>query len=154
MIEAKIEIIEAPLQVDAVTLAAWDKKCLDHDAMTEEDWIAVLSSLATVFYASINGDLVGCAVAKWTGFGIGYLYSSAVLADYRGNGIGSQLVKARVQYLWTKNIARVQAHTRVDNLASGAMLYKCGFTAIQYVTDFYGDYEDGILWQSTGILKV
>ena len=143
-----IKIVEAPTSEDAKTLALWDSSCFEKDAMELEDWNSVLASPTTVFYASVGEDLAGCAVAKWTTFGIGYLYSNAVLKSYRNMGLGSMLLLNRIAYLQAeKENYIIQAHTRVDNISSGSLLKKHGFLSISYVTDYYDEFEDAILWE-------
>lgn len=131
----------------AAVLADFDKKCFAQDGMTEEEWAKVIANNAYVCCAIEQPGIVGVAVAKYAA-GIAYLYSSAVLPEYRGQNIGCWMVSDRIDYLSTF-VSKVQAHTRIENFASQRMLKKCGFVPIQYVTDFYGDLEDAILWERT-----
>jgi ribosomal protein S18 acetylase RimI-like enzyme len=141
-------VMISPLTEDAAKiLAEFDALCFDAEGLSEEGWEKVLESNAYACKAVEGGKIVGVAVAKYSA-GIAYLYSSAVLPEFRGQGIGIWLVRDRMNFVETF-ASKVQAHTRIDNFASQRMLKKCGFLAIQYVTDFYGELEDAILWERT-----
>lgn len=131
------------------TLAEFDSLCFGSEAMSESDWEKVFENENSyVFVHNPDGIVTGIAVARYDA-GIGYLYSNAVHPDHRGKGIGTYLVAMRLEFFKQEHhrCARVQAHTRIGNKASQAVLAKCGFEPIQYVTDFYDDFEDGILWE-------
>ncbi len=133
-------------EVDAKDLAAFDEVCFGDEGMSAEEWLQVLDEKSVVFRHERNGNTVAIGVAKWDA-GIGYLYSVATLPEFRKQGIAAKLTANRLEFLRGAGCVRVQAHTRIGNEASQAGLRKAGFVAIQYVTDFYGDFEDGILWE-------
>jgi ribosomal protein S18 acetylase RimI-like enzyme len=143
------EKIEAPTQETAWDLATIDGKCFGSEALGNEEWEDALTELATVFFAKVGSHIVGAAVCKYTMFNIGYLYSTAVLQGYRRMGIATELLQQRIDYLCAgdRNCRIIQAHTRASNIASGRLLQKHNFKAIEYITDYYGDFEDGVLWQ-------
>jgi ribosomal protein S18 acetylase RimI-like enzyme len=95
--------------------------------------------------AFVGDEMVGYSLAR-NAFGVGYLYSNAVLPEYRGRGIGIKMVQTRVSRLETIGCRLIQAHTTLDNRASAYVLKKCGFIPVQYVPDFYRDNVDAILW--------
>lgn len=127
-------------------LARFDKICFAKDGMSKSDWEAALSLNSYACCAIDQVGTVGVAVAKF-GAGIGYLYSSAILPEYRRKGFGKALTEHRIDVLSKIGCHKIQAHTRLDNEASEAMLISCGFGAIQYVTDYYDDFEDAVLWE-------
>ena len=61
------------------------------------------------------------AVAHCGSLGMG------VLAEYRGQGIGQQLLQSCIQKAWIKGITRIELEARADNLAAIALYEKCGF---------------------------
>jgi ribosomal protein S18 acetylase RimI-like enzyme len=89
--------------------------------------------------------LVGYALARHA-FGVGYLYSNAVLPEFQRRGIGSEMLQERINQLMKSGCTVIQAHTKLDNAASGALLAKHQFVPVQYVTDFYDDNMDAIFW--------
>jgi len=138
-------------KVPAKHLAVLDKMCFGSEAMTFKEWLKVTMThpLICCAWHGIDKDhFAGMSVARYAA-GVGYLYSSAVVPDARRLGIGERMVQKRLEFLKLKGCHLVQAHTRTENSASQAMLTKCGFDAVQYVTDFYDDFEDAILWSRT-----
>jgi ribosomal protein S18 acetylase RimI-like enzyme len=130
-------------------LAALDKQCFGSEAMTFKEWLQVTSSPVIIVCAWEDPDkdhFSGLSVARYAA-GIGYLYSSAVVPEARRLGIGERMVRKRIELLEDLGCAVIQAHTRIENEPSQNMLRKCGFLPIQYVTDFYDDFEDAILWE-------
>ena len=129
----------------AQELSVFDHICFGTEAMSSEEWSIALDANTREVREYRDGKVVGIAVIKWAA-GIGYLYSNAVLPDYRNQGIGTRLIRMRLDFV--KNFClKVQAHTRINNEASQAILRKCGFVPIHYVPDFYGDCEDAVLWE-------
>jgi len=129
-------------------LATIDAICFDTDKMQEEEWTAFFDkhkSWLVVWYELENRP-IAAAVMCWSSHAqIAYLDSSAVLPEYQKQGLGQLLLDDRLSYAF--DIATViQAHTRTDNTAVIKLLSKNNFKPIQYVPDFYGSEEDGILW--------
>jgi ribosomal protein S18 acetylase RimI-like enzyme len=135
--------------IPAKQLADLDKMCFATEAMDFDEWLKVCNTFPIIVCAWQDDDkehMRGMSVARYAA-GIGYLYSSAVVPECRRLGIGERMVLRRLEILKEKGCTLVQAHTRTENEASQKMLSKCGFFAVQYVTDFYDDCEDGVLWQ-------
>jgi ribosomal protein S18 acetylase RimI-like enzyme len=123
-----------------------ESECFKEDeAFEREDIPAIIEESPIRFGAYDDGVLVAYSLARYA-FGIGYLYSNAVLSQYRRQHIGENLANWRMTALLGAGICTFQAHTRLDNQASANLLMKLGFRPIQYVTDFYDDNIDAILW--------
>jgi len=126
-----------------------EQACFDeHSAFSKEDFPDIVRRSGTRCGAYDDGVLIGYALARY-GFGVGYLYSNAVLPEYRNKGIGSSLLSVRCERLMDLGCKTIQAHTKLDNKASASLLRKASFIPIQYVTDFYDDNIDAILWSKT-----
>jgi len=139
----------ADQRIPARQLAELDKLCFGSEAMNFTEWLKVTNTFPIIVCAYQDNDkdhFRGMSVARYAS-GIGYLYSSAVVPEARRLGLGEKMVFKRLEILKQKGCVLVQAHTRTENEASQKMLAKCGFVAIQYVTDFYDDCEDAILWE-------
>jgi ribosomal protein S18 acetylase RimI-like enzyme len=136
---------EQSLEATIQEAAELDSLCFGSEAMTTEDWKKALTGNFKVFKEFRNGKCVGLAVVKWD-VGIAYFYSNAVHPQFQGQGIGTTLVKERLSFI-RDFCYMVQAHTRIGNQASQAVLANSGFYPIEYVPDFYDDFEDAILWQ-------
>ncbi len=131
-------------------LAELDKTCFEKDKMTEREWEKFFKHEKNFFlvWAKDNETkaLVGVALIIFGIAGIAYLYSNAVLPSYRKKGIGTELLARRISFI--KNIAtKIQTHTRANNTESTRILKASGFIPIQYVIDFYGEFEDGVLFE-------
>lgn len=132
-----------------VLLAKLDAEVFGTEAMDQDEWQLFFDQKPcfTVNWITVEDKIIGAAVMTFSlKAGIAYLYSNAVLEEYRGKGFGKELINARINFLGMA-CAKIQAHTRVNNLASIKLLLNTGFESLQYVTDFYGDCEDAILWE-------
>jgi len=133
-------------EIDAKELAESDIICFGEEGMSAEEWLKALTENSIVVREVKDGVTAGIAVAKWDA-GIGYLYSNAVLPEYRRQGIAARLTQQRVACLSRLGCTKIQAHTRVGNVASQTVLDNAGFRVVQYVPDFYDEFKDGILWE-------
>ena len=133
----------------AADLASLDAACFSSsDAISAKEWKKLLLRTQNVIvYVHDDSDLMGAAVGTWAA-GVGYLYSNAVMPRFRRQGLGLEMIEARINILRSNGCARVHAHTRVENRISRDLLKRVGFKAIQYVPDHYGDFEDGVLWEA------
>ena len=50
-----------------------------------------------------------------------------VLAEYRGHGIGTRLLRACIEKAWTKGITRIELEVRADNTKAIALYEQLGF---------------------------
>lgn len=142
-VEFKVDAAE-----EAVNLAGIDKQCfLPKDTLSTDEWnrFLMMTHHCVVTLHDPMCGIVGAAVAT-SAAGIGYLYSNAVLRGHRRQGYGKELLNQRLNWL-SRECSIVQAHTRVGNVPAHETLKSVGFAAKQYVPDFYGDFEDGILWE-------
>ena len=132
----------------AKVLTEIDEACFGEEKMSFDEWFsAIVNDNTYIVLASVDNVFVGAAVARITPFKIGYIYSYAVLKECRGYGIATLLLGDCLRELKERNCSLIQAHTRIDNEPSGNVLRKANFHPIQYVPDFYDDFQDAILWQ-------
>jgi ribosomal protein S18 acetylase RimI-like enzyme len=128
-------------QVDAI-----EKTCFNDASRFPTEEIGDILKRSQIRGGIYDGEkLVGYCVARYA-FRVGYLYSTAVLPEYQGRGLGRMLLNWRLDELERNNCRVIQAHTMLDNIRSGALLNKAGFIPVQYVPDFYEDNVDAILW--------
>lgn len=136
-------------QLTAKTLAEFDSLTFkESHAMNEEDWQHVLDTgIVVIWTARLDeGELAAVCVLKASkGVSLWYCYSIAVDPKYRGMRLGSRIYRKAIEN--TVSDGKIQAHCAVDNLESIHLHTAVGFKPIQYVPDFYDDYEDGILWE-------
>ena len=137
-------------QLDAETLAAFDFANFDENhRMDEEEWKSMLGSGYVAIYTARTeeDELAGILVLKTASVNVGlwYFYSVAVSEQYRKMGLATRLFKEAIgAEIATGNI---QSHCHIDNTESIGFHKSLGFKPIQYTNDFYGDYEDAIMWE-------
>lgn len=73
----------------------------------------------------------------------------AVDKNYRGKGIGKELIKSLEKVLIENNIERVFLEVRVSNSSAIALYLKSGFTGRSVRLKYYGDGEDAIVMEKT-----
>lgn len=125
-----------------------EKQCFsEDDAFPADELAEIIANSPIRLGAYVDGVLVGYSLERY-GFGMGYLYSNAVLPEFRNMKIGSTMTVQRMTELHALGCRTIQAHTRLDNEASAYLLRTYGFSEKSYVTDFYGDNNDAILWST------
>jgi ribosomal protein S18 acetylase RimI-like enzyme len=116
--------------------------------MDVDEWIKVLKNGIVVMTTARTEDnelAAVCVLKASAGIPLWYCFSIAVLPKYRGMRLGSRVYKKCI--IQNCHMGKIQAHCAIDNMESIHLHLALGFRAIQYVNDFYGDYEDAILWE-------
>ncbi len=115
-----------------------------------------LENWGKAFYvADIEGKVVGYIMPRIeTGIGYftrfiakkGHVVSIAVLDDYRGRGIGSELMKYSMESMKNDYGAKeVYLEVRVSNEPAIKMYEKLGFKKIKIIPNYYSDGESAYL---------
>lgn len=132
---------------DAIECYNIEKNCFPIVEMFQKHEMNNIISASQIGLKAIyDGKMVGYALARYANR-IGYLYSNAVLYDYRNKGIGTMLLNHRMHLLWNY-CDIVQAHTQVNNKESARILARIGFKPVQYVPDFYSEGVDATMWEN------
>lgn len=138
--------------ISAAELAAFDFENFDeHHRSDEEEWKAILSNGYVPIYTARTeqGEIAAILVLKtskvqrlrW------YFYSVAVAEKYRKMRLATRIFNHAVSA--EPVIGRINSHCHIDNQASINLHLSLGFNVVQYVPDFYGDFEDAFLWEKT-----
>lgn len=61
------------------------------------------------------------------------LLSSGVLPAYRGRGIQTRLIRARLRYARACGYTRIQTYAAINNIPSQRALIKCGFQPYRFL---------------------
>jgi ribosomal protein S18 acetylase RimI-like enzyme len=132
-------------------LAAFDLANFDEShRMDEEEWRQMLSNgYVATYVARVKEEIAGILVLKTSSIstGLWYFYSVAVAEQFRRHRIAENLYATATEY--EKVSGKINSHCHVDNAASIGLHKALGFKASQYVPDFYGDYEDAIMWEQS-----
>lgn len=135
--------------LDTVTLAAFDLINFDEShRMDEGEWKQVLGSGYVAIYTARDeqNDIVAILALKTSSVDTGcwYLFSVAVAAKYRKMKLASRLFNKAI--MDEISVGVISSHCHIDNVASIGFHKSLGFTSVQYVNDFYGDFKDAIMW--------
>ncbi len=98
---------------------AIEQACFGEEAFPKEELLTCLEGCSAPFGLYVDERLVGYALVRQA-FGMGYLYSNAILPEFQGKGFGQQLMAKRLRSL--AHCSNVQAHTRLDNKTSAHIL--------------------------------
>lgn len=120
----------------------------ENHRMDYEEWQSMFKTGEVVVYSARTEqlELAALMVLKTTliDCGMWYFYSIAVAEQYRGMSFGTRLFNKAIESEIATGI--ITSHCHIENVASIAFHKSLGFRAIEYVPDFYGDYEDAIMW--------
>ncbi len=131
-------------------LAEFDRANFEiSSCMATDEWERMLASGLVVMYTArtAENELAAVLVLKTAIVNINlcYLYSVAVAEKFRRRGYVQELFRYAIEDIISYEI--INSHCHVTNAASIGFHKSLGFKAVQYVPDFYGDYEDAILWE-------
>ena len=131
-----------------IFLTELDTECFDTEKMTLEEWEKFFSTHSNNFISYYTEDtkVIGASIITFSPNNIAYLYSIAVLPQYRKLNIGEGLLGSAIAYV-QQSVYTIQAHTRVENVPMIQLLRKYQFKPAAYIPDYFGDFEDGILWE-------
>ncbi len=87
------------------------------------------------FAAYAGARLVGAVLAGHDGWR-GYLYHMAVVPDYRGRGIGRQLVLAATESIRQEGIPKVHCLVKCENQGAQRFWAACGFKLREELMDY------------------
>ncbi|MDK2914232.1 MAG: [ribosomal protein S18]-alanine N-acetyltransferase [Thermococcaceae archaeon] len=96
----------------------------------------------TFLVAEYNGRVVGYVMGYLRPDLEGHIMSIAVDKDYRGNGIGSALLKEVIERLIRKGARYIGLEVRVSNLGAIALYERLGFKKVKRIIGYYSDGED------------
>lgn len=100
--------------------------------------------LDSSFAAENNGKIAGFAVGKILG-SKAVLKLIAVNHDFRGKGVGKELMEYIFKYFAENGAKEVTAHSRLHNKAGCSFLKSFGFEIVKTVENYYRDGEDSYL---------
>jgi ribosomal protein S18 acetylase RimI-like enzyme len=87
------------------------------------------------FAAYAGTSLAGAVLAGHDGWR-GYLYHMAVRPDYRGRGIGRQLVRAATAAITNEGVPKVHCLVKRENLVARQFWEACSFELRDELVDF------------------
>jgi len=91
--------------------------------------------------AEISDNIVGYAVALLRGDELGHIVSIAVHPDFRGQGIGSTLLRELLKRLREKGAHFARLEVRISNQVAIKLYRKFGFREVYVIPNYYPDGE-------------
>lgn len=91
----------------------------------------------TVFFAEVDGNLAGrIKMMKWWNQ-FGYVEDLVVNPEYRGMGLGRQLLERGIQWARENNFPGVMLETQDDNVPACMLYQSCGFVLSGFDRNVY-----------------
>jgi ribosomal protein S18 acetylase RimI-like enzyme len=136
--------------VEAKVLAEFDLANFpENHRMDEGEWEKMLSTgyIATYTAKTEKGEVAAILVLKSSSvdYQRWYFYSVSVDARYRKMRLATRIFNEAIREEIVVGV--INSHCHIDNEASIRFHKSVGFNPVQYVPDFYGDYEDAIMWE-------
>ena len=103
-----------------------------------------------VYLARYNGKPVGVAelIRDWRDPELAYMYGYAIDEEYRGNGIGTSLLRTILENLPRAGFRRLQIIVLPENqIANGLCQDKFRMKIVEFIKNFYGSGEDRLLME-------
>lgn len=119
-------------------IAAIERECFSapwsEKALAEE-----LSVPSAIFVTAITeGDVAGYVGMHHLG-DVGYICNVAVSSDYRGMGIGGQLLEYLIDYAHKNSLSEITLEVRTSNQAARKLYEKSGFERLGTRPNFYSN---------------
>jgi ribosomal-protein-alanine N-acetyltransferase len=142
VLPTKLEHIDDIMVVETLSFKIpWSRKSLTDDITRNE--------LAVYFSAAVEDKIIGYA-GMWKVIDEGQITNIAVHPHYRGNGVGSELLKSLIEAAKSKSITRMTLEVRKTNTAAQGLYLKYGFNVEGCRKAYYADNgEDAIImWKN------
>jgi len=98
--------------------------------------------------ASPSNALLGYVLVLFSrATSVARLYSIAVAALARGQGVGRALVVAAEQAAWSEERTYMRLEIRRDNRASQALFEAAGYRRFGVLSDYYADHEEALRYE-------
>jgi ribosomal protein S18 acetylase RimI-like enzyme len=88
-------------------------------------------------------DIVGYAIMERQHVGL-YLWQIAVSPNYRGRGIGSQLLDEMYGYYARHHHLVIELNVMIDNTVAQMLYLKNGYKVVSVMRGLYGPHVDGL----------
>lgn len=131
---------------DVAEIAALEKLCFSDPWNYQMLADSFMSSNFKTVLCEVDGKVVGYAGAVLS-FDEADIALVAVDENYRGKGIGKELIKILDKVFIENNIERVFLEVRVSNSSAIALYLKSGFVGRFVRPKYYGDGEDAIVME-------
>lgn len=129
---------------DTDALISLEEQCFEEDRISRRQFRHLLKRAnAAVLVEERDGRIVGDVVVLFSrATSVARLYSLAVAAQARGQGLATALIHAAEQAAWSKHRAYIRLEVRKDNRAAIALYEHLGYRRFGEWVDYYDDHAD------------
>ncbi|MFZ3283006.1 peptidase C39 family protein [Pseudomonas sp.] len=131
---------------DLPALLALEMQCFTTDRLTSRSfqWM-ITRAHGQLLVAEREGHLLGYALVLFhRGTSLARLYSIAIAADARGEGLGKQLLQRIETIALQHDCAYLRLEVRTDNPAAIALYERNGYRRFALIHDYYEDHADAL----------
>lgn len=143
-------IREATIE-DLDELVALEERCFESDRMSRRSFRRMVTKAnATLLVADGGAGLRGYVLVLFhAGSPLARLYSLAVDASARGQGLGRALLEAAEQAAVDEGCVQMRLELRVDNTDARRLYDANGYRQFEVQADYYEDHADAVRMQKT-----
>ena len=143
--------VRPAVESDQCDLVRLENETFDSDRLSARQWARHLrSDSAGILVAPGKPDLLGALVLFFRrGSDIARLYSLAIAANARGQGIGNRLLAAGEQAARNQGCSRLRLEVRRDNRAAQRLYQRRGYRVIGERSAYYADGEDAVRYEKS-----
>lgn len=145
---ATINFSPATLE-DVKTLLAIENRCFEIDRLSERSIRHMIQKGNCDFVVAKQSDIIVAyiLVLYHRGTHLARLYSFAVLPEYRGQGIGEQLLVEAERLAILRDCVYMRLEVHTDNSGAIRMYEKLGYNPFGRLKDYYEDHGDALRYQ-------
>ena len=131
---------------DLPALLQLEEQCFTTDRLNSRSFQWMISRAhGQLLVAQVGEDLLGYAVVLFhRGTSLARLYSIAIAARARGNGLGKQLLDRVEACALEHDCAYLRLEVRIDNPAAIALYERNGYRRFALIHDYYRDHADAL----------
>ena len=136
---------------DLDNLVRLENLCFDTDRISRRSFrYLITKGNAAILVEEEDSTLRGDVVILFNnGISLARLYSLAVAKEYRGTGIGIQLVKAAEKVANEHDCIYMRLEVRKDNTPSINLFKKAGYKQFGVLMDYYEDHMDALRFEKS-----
>lgn len=134
---------------DVKTLLAIESRCFNIDRLSERSIRHMIQKGNCDFVVARQSDIIVAyiLVLYHRGTHLARLYSFAVLPEYRGQGIGEQLLVEAERLAMLRDCVYMRLEVHIDNSGAIRMYEKLGYHPFGRLKDYYEDHGDALRYQ-------
>lgn len=134
---------------DLSALVDLESACFDYDQLTRRNFRWMISKAKSIFLViEYKTGLVGYGLVLLnSGTGLARLYSIAVINDYQGHGLASQLIKEVEGLASDEDCAYLRLEVKASNKGAIKLYEKLGYIKFSEKEDYYDNGETALCFE-------